>query len=128
MAGKEVKVDAEHLGEAVRQALNDTRELTEEALRVSADKTAKEILSKTKSAAPVKTEKYKRGWSSKATKVPGRGAYGKTVFNKSRYMLTHLLQNGHGGPRPAGAKPHIPSDEETESIFIKNLESEMSKG
>lgn len=128
MAGREVKVDVEHLGSAIKEALNETKELTGEAMQTSVDKTAKEIAAKTRSASPVRTGKYKRGWSTKVTRQPGRGAYGKTVFNKPRYMLTHLLQHGHGGPRPAREIHHIPSDEETEAIFMKNLESEMSKG
>lgn len=127
MADREVKIDAEHLGQSIREALNDARKLTEEAVYASIDKTAKEVLSNIKRDSPEKTGKYKKEWSSKVTKTKGRGFYGKTVFNKKRYMLTHLLQNGHRGPNPAGAKPHIPSDEETEDIFAKNLESEMSK-
>lgn len=128
MSGREVKVDAEHLGNAIKEALNETKELTEEAMQTSVDKTAKEIVARTRGASPIRTGKYKRGWSTKVTKHPGRGGYGKTVFNRPRYMLTHLLQHGHGGPRPAGAKPHIPYDGEAEAIFVKNLESEMSKG
>ena len=42
-------------------------------------------------------------------------------------MLAHLLQNGHGGAQPAGPRPHIPSDEETEELFVKNMEREMGK-
>lgn len=127
MSNRQANVDVEHLGDAIRNALDDTRELTEDALRASTDKTTKEIIAKIRSASPLKTGKYKKGWTSKVTKSPGRGAYGKTVYNKPRYMLTHLLQNGHEGPRPAKGKPHIPSDDETEAIFMKNLESEMSK-
>lgn len=123
-----VKVKADEFGNAIRDALEKTKKLTEDALIASIDKTAKETVQKVKSASPKKTGVYARGWASKVTTQAGRGRYGRTVHNKPRYMLVHLLQNGHGGPRPARAHPHIPSDEETEALFEKNLESEMNKG
>lgn len=122
-----VRVSANELQDAVINAMREAREITDEALKVAVDKTAKETISKTKQNAPAKSGKYKRGWLSRVTTKSGRGAYGRTVYNGPRYMLAHLLQNGHGGPRPAGAYPHIPSDEETETLFIKNLEREMEK-
>ncbi len=128
MAGGRVRISPEGLSDAVMDVLKDARELTEDAVQASIDKTAKEVVAKTKGAAPMKTGKYKRGWSSKTTKKNGRGAYGRTVYNRTEYRLTHLLQHGHGGPRPARAIPHIVTDEETETIFEKNLEREMSKG
>ena len=123
-----VKVKADGFGNAIRDALEETKKLTEDALIASIDKTAKETVQKVKSASPTKTGKYAKGWTSKATTQAGRGRYGRTVYNKPRYMLVHLLQNGHGGPRPARAHPHIPSDEETEALLEKNLESGINKG
>lgn len=124
---REVRISPQHFQDAVMKALEDAKTITDEAMTAAVDKTAKQIVSRTKSAAPVKTERYKKGWSSRVTTQKGRGNYGKTVYNGPRYMLTHLLQNGHGGPRAAGPHPHIPSDEETEELFIENLESEMNK-
>lgn len=126
MGSSHVKVDG--LENAVKEALLGTKTLTENALRSAVDKTARETVTKIKGQAPVKTGKYARGWTSKVTTQDGRGRYGRTVYNAPRYMLTHLLQNGHGGPRPAPAHPHMPSDEETEELFRKNMESEMNKG
>lgn len=128
MAGGRVRISPEGLSDAVVDALKEAKELTEDAVQASIDKTAKEVVAKTKGAAPMKTGKYKRGWSSKTTKKNGRGAYGRTVYNRTKYGLAHLLQHGHGGPRPARAIPHIVTDEETETIFEKNLEREMYKG
>ena len=122
----QMRVSPEGLAAAVTSALNETRELTEEALTKAIDKTARETVARIKSAAPSRTGTYAKGWGSKVTeKLSGRGAYGRTVHNKTRYQLTHLLQHGHGGPRPARAYPHIPSDEDTEETLVRNLESEM---
>ena len=122
-----VRISADGLQDAVMEAMREAKKITDEALKAAVDKTAKETVSKTKGGAPAKSGKYKRGWSSRVTTQTGRGAYGRTVCNGPRYMLAHLLQNGHGGPRPAGAHPHIPSDEETEALFMKNLENEIEK-
>ena len=122
------KVGMDGLENAILDAMRETRQLTEKALMSAVDKTARETVKKIKGASPVRTRKYAKGWSSRVSKKDGRGGYGRTVYNGPRYMLTHLLQNGHGGPRPAGAHPHIPSDEETAAVVEKNLESEMKKG
>lgn len=122
------KVGMDGLENAILDAMRETRQLTEKALMSAVDKTARETVKKIKGASPVRTGKYAKGWSSRVSKKDGRSGYGRTVYNGPRYMLTHLLQNGHGGPRPAGAHPHIPPDEETAAVFEKNLESEMKKG
>lgn len=117
----------EGFADQMRKALDETKEWTEEAVRKAVDKTAKETVQTIKANAPVRTGKYKKGWSAKKTQDNSRGAYGKTVHNRTRYMIAHLLQNGHGGRSAAGAIPHIPSDDETESLFMRNMESELSK-
>ncbi|MCI7098115.1 MAG: HK97 gp10 family phage protein [Lachnospiraceae bacterium] len=125
--GSSRNVRIEEFAGAIREALEETKGMTEKALQVSVDKTARETVKKIKGKAPVKTGKYRSGWTSGITQQPGRGFYGRTVHNSKRYMLAHLLQHGHGGPRPAGPHPHIPSDEETAALFEQNLEKEMSK-
>lgn len=122
-----VRVSANELQDAILDAMREAKKITDQALKAAVDKTAKEAVSQTKSKAPKKSGDYRGGWSSRITTQPGRGAYGRIVYNGPRYMLAHLLQNGHKGPRPAGAHPHIPSDEETEALFTKNLESEIEK-
>ncbi len=123
----EIRISANEFQDAVMKALEDARMVTDKAVTAAVDRTSKETVSKIKGASPQKTGKYKKGWSSKVTAKQGRGRYGRTVYNGPRYMLAHLLQNGHGGPRPAGAHPHIPSDEETGELFVKNMEKEMEK-
>lgn len=122
-----VKINVESLLGEVRKALNETRNITAESMRKAIDRTAKGTVSKIRGKAPVKTREYAAGWSSKTEKVRS-GRYTRTVYQKKKPGLSHLLQNGHGGPQPAPAHPHIPSDEETEKLLEKNLESEMRKG
>lgn len=127
-SSRKVRVPMSGLEQEILSALKETRELTDDALHKAIDKTTRETVSRIKGMAPVKSGKYKGGWTSKVTIMPRRGGYGRTVYNGPRYRIAHLLQNGHGGPRPAGAHPHIPQDDETEALLEKNIESEMSKG
>lgn len=122
------RVTVREFQDAVMKALEDTRMLTNESLQRAIDNTAKQTVSKIKEKAPRKTGVYRNSWTSKVTKMSGRGNYERTVYCRApHYRRTSWLQNGHGGPRPARPHPHIPSDEETEALFIKNLESEMER-
>lgn len=125
MAGSKVRMG--DLTSAIKRALDETKTLTNESLKRAIDATAKETANKIRGKAPVKTRKYAPGWTSKAEKA-GNGKYARTVYQRKKPQLSHLLQNGHGGPMPAASHPHIPSDEETEKLLEKNLESEMKKG
>ena len=120
----EIKVDAGELEKAVQDVMTDFGRRTRENVRAAVDKTASQVTRKTKSASPTKTGKYKAGWASRVTEQ-SNVQYQKTVYNKDRYRLTHLLEKGHGGPHPDGPHPHIVKDEETQRIFEENLRKEI---
>lgn len=120
----EIKVDAGELEKAVQDVMTDFGRRTRENVRAAVDKTESQVTRKTKSASPTKTGKYKAGWASRVTEQ-SNVQYQKTVYNKDRYRLTHLLEKGHGGPHPAGPHPHIVKDEETQRIFEENLRKEI---
>lgn len=120
----EIKVDAGELEKAVQDVMTDFGRRTRENVRAAVDKTESQVTRKTKSASPTKTGKYKAGWASRVTEQ-SNVQYKKTVYNKDRYRLTHLLEKGHGGPHPAGPHPHIVKDEETQRIFEENLRKEI---
>ena len=121
----DVTIKPEQFAQTVGEILKEHRDLTDKALHTAVDRTSKQIVTMTKQGSPVKTGRYKASWASQKTTDNGRGGYGRTVHNRKRYMLTHLLQNGHGGPRPARAIPHITSDDITEKIFMEEMEKAM---
>lgn len=120
----EIKVSADELEKVAQDVLTDFGRRTRENVRAAVDKTASQVMRKTKSASPTKTGKYKAGWASRVTEQ-SNVQYQKTVYNKDRYRLTHLLEKGHGGQHPAGPHPHIVKDEETQRIFEENLRKEI---
>ena len=123
---KRTTVNGDALEREIRKSLWETRQATEESLIRAIDKTTKEVIDRAKGKAPRKTGVYKKNFTSQAAHSV-RGYYRRTMYNKEKPGLTHLLQHGHGGPQPAGPHPHIPTDAEIEKILEENLEKEMSK-
>lgn len=124
MANKTISVN--QFAAEMRLTMTEISKLTMEAHKNAVNVTTNTTLKATRDRSPVKTGKYKRGWNSRGLQG-GTVNYGRIVYNGPKYMLTHLLQHGHGGPHPARAFPHIPSDDETEKIYIENLRKEIAK-
>ena len=111
---------------ALQGILHDYGAAAYPATVAATERTTKEVLRKTRAASPVgKSRKhYKSGWTSRVTVANSR-TYARVVHNRTKYRLTHLLEHGHGGPYPAGARPHITQDAETEQIFVRELTKEL---
>lgn len=112
---------------AVAEILDEYKNMTSEGMKEAVDQTAKEVQKKTKEQAGSRlggTGKYARGWS--VRKISDTYAHHRrTVYHSTLPGLPHLLEHGHGGPRPAGPHPHIVTDEETEEIFEKNVQKAL---
>ena len=88
----------------------------------SASKTVKEDIN---GSAPVLTGKYAKSWTSRVTAEDSVSPE-VTVYSPSRYMLAHLLENGHakrGGGR-VRAIPHIAPAEEH---GMEQLENDLER-
>jgi hypothetical protein len=125
--GKTIPVDK--LAEEVMNGLEEYAELTADVLKKEiqeAGKVAKQQISQT---APRKTGRYAKSWAVKKISETSNSLE-VTVHSKNRYMLTHLLENGHakrGGGRVA-AIPHIAPAEETAILSLeRNIERELGR-
>jgi hypothetical protein len=125
--GKTIPVDK--LTEEVMNGLEEYAELTADVLKKEiqeAGKVAKQQISQT---APRKTGRYAKSWAVKKISETSNSLE-VTVHSKNRYMLTHLLENGHakrGGGRVA-AIPHIAPAEETAILSLeRNIERELGR-
>ena len=125
--GKTIPVDK--LAEEVMNGLEEYDELTADVLKKEiqeAGKVAKQQISQT---APRKTGRYAKSWAVKKISETSNSLE-VTVHSKNRYMLTHLLENGHakrGGGRVA-AIPHIAPAEETAILSLeRNIERELGR-
>ena len=127
LMGKTIPVDK--LAEEVMHGLEEYAELTADVLKKEiqeAGKIAKQQISQT---APRKTGRYAKSWAVKKISETSNSLE-VTVHSKNRYMLTHLLENGHakrGGGRVA-AIPHIaPAEETAIQSLERNIERELGR-
>ena len=127
LMGKTIPVDK--LTEEVMNGLEEYAELTADVLKKEiqeAGKVAKQQISQT---APRKTGRYAKSWAVKKVSETSNSLE-VTVHSKNRYMLTHLLENGHakrGGGRVA-AIPHIaPAEETAIQSLERNIERELGR-
>ena len=101
-----ISVTPEQFEKAVQKALAEYGDrVTAMMERVTAD-TARQSVRELKASAPA-GGRYAKGWSHKPQKG---GAYklSDTVYNRTDYMLTHLLEKPHttgGGTHPVGSYP-----------------------
>ena len=95
------------LSDAVNDLLETYSKEVDEVVQESLPKVGKEAVKELKQTSPKRTGDYAAGWTQKVEKE--RLGTKLTVYNKTRYQLTHLLEKGHakvnGGFVPG--KPHI---------------------
>ena len=125
--GKTIK--PEQLAQEVMSGLEEYKDLAVDVLKKEiqeAGKTAKKQIEQT---APRRTGRYAKSWAVKKVSETS-SSLEVTVHSKNRYMLTHLLENGHakrGGGRVA-AIPHIAPAEETAILSLeRNIERELGR-
>lgn len=115
-----MKID--QLADAIAKELQDYSQDISDATKEECVKVADDTVKRLKITSPAKTGKYKRGWRQKTT-YEDKANIRVTVYN-TRYMLTHLLENGHAkvnGGRVNGI-PHI---EPAERMAIDQLEDKV---
>ena len=119
------KISVDDLAEAVMNQLEEYNTLASDELKTAVKKAGKTVKEEINASAPVRTGKYAKSWRNKTTAESSVGIE-VTVYSPSRYMLAHLLENGHakrGGGR-VRAIPHIkPAEEKGE----EQLEADITK-
>ena len=119
----------EQLAQEVMKELEEYADLTADVLKKeiqAAGKAAKQQISQT---APRRTGRYAKSWSVKKVSETSNSME-ITVHSKDRYMLTHLLENGHAKRRGGrvAAIPHIaPAEEMAADLLEKNIESALGR-
>ena len=101
-----VKVRPQQVGKAVMKALAEYGDDVLDMLEAETKNSARETSKALKAASPVgKKGSYARGWSHKAQKG-GPYQLTETVYNRTDYQLTHLLEKPHStGPGRVGHYP-----------------------
>ena len=104
--GKTIPIDK--LAVEVMDGLEEYAELTADVLKKEIQEAGKLAKTQISQTAPRKTGRYAKSWAVKKISETSNSLE-VTVHSKNRYMLTHLLENGHakrGGGRVAAICCH----------------------
>ena len=125
--GKTIPIDK--LAAEVMDGLEEYAELTADVLKKEIQEAGKLAKIQISQTAPRKTGRYAKSWAVKKISETSNSLE-VTVHSRNRYMLTHLLENGHakrGGGRVA-AIPHIaPAEEAAVQSLERNIERELGR-
>lgn len=124
-------IKPDDLGKVIGAELQAYAKKITEDVKESAQAAAKfaESELKREGVSPKLTGDYKKGWRSQVS-FENSQEIRMTVFNKTDYQLTHLLEHGHakrGGGR-VEAKPHIgPTEEKAETMFEREIMTRLGR-
>lgn len=123
MADQNVGVDG--LADAVMRGLREYADLATDSMKTVVTNASKTVRKEISANAPVRRGTYKKSWRTKKTRE-NANVLEVTVYSPKRYMIAHLLENGHAkrnGGRVAG-RPHIAP---AEQHGIAQLEREITE-
>lgn len=118
-------VTVDQMAEAIEEELEKYRELASDSMKKAVKKAGKTVKEEIGDNAPIRTGTYAKSWTAKTTAEDSQNI-SVTVHSPSRYMIAHLLENGHakrGGGR-VRAIPHIAPAEEH---GIEQLQQDIKK-
>ena len=121
------KVSIDQMASAIEEELKKYNDLAADELKKAVKKAGKTTKEDINGSAPVRTGRYAKSWRSKVTEETSQ-SIAVTVYSPTRYMLAHLLENGHakrGGGR-VRAIPHIaPAEEHAKEELIRDIENAL---
>ena len=124
--GKTIPIDK--LAAEVMDGLEEYAELTADVLKKEIQEAGKLAKTQISQTAPRKTGRYAKSWAVKKISETSNSLE-VTVHSRNRYMLTHLLENGHAlvnGGRVAGI-PHIgPAEQQASELLERKVKTRIS--
>lgn len=124
-----ITIKPEQLQSTIQNMLHEIPQKVDNVIDEASAKVAKEAVNELKATSPrgkgKKSGKYAKGWGAK------KQGKQTIIYNKTDYMLTHLLENGHDvvshGKKVGhvGGRPHIKPVEEK---VIEKMTEEVEKG
>ena len=126
--GRTVRID--DLANVVMEGLQEYADLATDSMKAAVKKAGNTVKTDITANAPERTGRYAKSWRAKTTKESAT-ALEVTVYSPTRYMLAHLLEQGHakrGGGRVA-AIPHIaPAEQRGAEELEREIERSLRHG
>ena len=123
MADQRVSVD--RMADAIMEGLQEYADLATDELKAAVKQSAVTVKKGISANAPVRTGRYAKSWSMKTTDESATKLE-ITVYSPRRYMLAHLLVNGHA-KRGGGRVRAIPHIAPAEQAGIQELEERIER-
>ena len=118
-------VSVDQMASAIQEELYKYRDLAADKTKKAVKKAGKTVKEDINGSAPVKTGRYAKSWATKVTAEDSQ-SISLVVYSPSRYMLAHLLENGHA-KRGGGRVRAIPHIAPAEQHGIEQLEADIAK-
>lgn len=122
-------INVDKLAAELAQGLSEYSQEIADEIKKAADEVTADAVRELKNTSPVQTGSYAAGWRKK-TAYENKGSKRNTVYNKTDYQLTHLLEKGHAsrnGGRVA-EKIHIqPVEEKTVAAFEEKVKGAIER-
>jgi hypothetical protein len=123
MSSRSVKID--EMASAIQECLDEYKEMATDEMKKAIKKAGKTVKEDINGSAPVLTGKYAKSWASRVT-AEDSVSLEVTVYSPSRYMLAHLLENGHA-KRGGGRVRAIPHIKPAEDHGMEQLENDLER-
>lgn len=123
-------ISPDQLAKEVNEILEQFKEATSDALKDATDGAVNDIVQQLKETSPKQPGggEYAKSWAATpASAKKGEAGYGRIVYNKKHYRLTHLLEYGHALWQGGRAKPH-PHIKAAEEKGIADFERRLMEG
>ena len=119
------------LADYLENYVEDIEEDVEHTVTEVAKEVKQELVQKSPKSGIARKTKYCKGWAIKnGGRTRKKHYYGKTIWNRTNYQLTHLLEFGHAtrnGGR-TNPQPHIrPVEEKYGTKFADLLEKKIRR-
>lgn len=123
------KVKIDGLADAIIKELSEYNQEVTDGVKQEVKSVANECKTEIQQNSPKLTGSYRKGWREK-TMYESADDIRISIYNKTDYQLTHLLENGHAkvnGGRVEG-KPHIGPAEQNAEQKLLNRVKVVAKG
>ena len=123
------KTDINNLATEIAEALTEYDKKVADDVKKIVEDVAKDSVNELKRTSPKLTGSYRKGWRKKHSYEDTRTKR-NTVYNKTDYQITHLLENGHASRNGGRVSPKVhiqPVEENAKKELQERIEKAVQQ-